>query len=372
MKNIVLICVISVIISSCEKFDEYELTPGKAYPTSNLVTSDKAESIAEILCNTLNNNKLIGIQLSIRDSLNESWNFSMGSTDLKQDNKLQDDHILRIGSVSKIYTSTLILKLIEEGYLELDQEIVDFFPEIENVKHVSIRNLLDHSSGITDVFSIPSVFISSSNFPDKRWNPNHIAKVCMEKNLQFTPGSKHSYSNTNYIILGIIAEKSTGQKVDELFARYLFNPLQLNNTLLVPIMGTPSALVNGYVHHFALSLKEWYVTEPDNTSWATVGFTAGAMATNSTELSAFIHALFSGEIISDESLRQMTNFSGNKGLGLFKININNHYYYGHEGEITGFESITAYDPVKQVSIAICCNTTPFKINDLLDKIDTVL
>jgi D-alanyl-D-alanine carboxypeptidase len=336
------------------------------------VTEEKAVKIIDAVCNTLNSDQIIGAQVSIRDSLNEEWNISMGATDLKQDNDLGNKHILRIGSVTKIYTATLILKFIESGYLQLDEKISKYYPDYENVKNITIENLLNHSSGIVDVFALPSIFISASNFPDKYWDPNSLVEVCLNKKLEFSPGSKHVYSNTNYLILGLIAEKVSGENIGKLFSDYLLKPLELNNTFLVPYMDTPSRLVNGYVHHFALSLKEWYTNEPENTAWSTIGFSAGAGASNSSDLSAFTHYLFNGHIISPESLALMTDFHGDKGLGLFKIKVNDHYYWGHEGEITGFESVTAYDPVEKIIISICYNTTPSNPHDLLNKIDKVL
>lgn len=370
--NFPLVFLIISCLYSCEKFEDYHPSQCESYEVTELIDSSKASIISEIVCNTINDNELIGIQVSITDHLGESWSFSAGASDLKQSKCLENDDLLRIGSVTKIYTATLILKLIEENYFQLDQKLSDYFPDIENVKDVSIKNLLNHSSGITDIFSIPSTFITASEFPDKKWNPSHLAEVCMEKNLKFDPGTEHSYSNTNYIILGLVAEKATGKDIDKLFDEYIFRPLNLENTFFVPYHDTPSRLVNGYVHHFALSLNEWYTTEPENTSWSTLGFSAGAMVTNSAELSAFMKYLFGEEIIQVESLELMTEFVGDKGLGLFKINVNDHHYYGHEGEITGFESICVYNPESEIIISICCNTTPFNITELLNKIDAQL
>jgi len=372
MKRSIIVLIFPFLLYSCEKFEDYNPVIDTGPEPTNLVTPEKAEKITNVIYNTLNSNELIGIQVSIRDRLNESWNASFGATDLKQRNKLENQHILRIGSVTKIFTATLLLKLIQLNYLQPDQYLSEFYPDIKEIKGVTIKDLLNHSSGIADVFSIPSIFIASSNFPDKLWNPNHLAKVCMEKKLQFSPGSEHAYSNTNFIILGLVAEKATGKKVSELFSEYIIEPNNLTNTSLVPYMNTSPNLINGYVHNYALSLKEWYPTVPENTSWATVGFTAGAMTSNSTDLSTFTYRLFSGEILWDASLKLMTTFSDDYGLGLKKIKVNDHYSWGHEGEITGFESITAYNPDTGIVISICCNTTPFKIQELLNKIDAEL
>ncbi len=359
-------------LHSCEKFDEYDISSYTDPPVTALINEDKAERIAGLVINTLNSKELIGIQVSIRDSMGESWNMSFGSKDLQQTKRLTNQDILRIGSVSKIYTSALILKLVEHGALEPGQSLTDFFPDYEEMKNVTILNLLNHSSGIADIFSIPAVFISCSNFPGKQWNPEQMAKDCLDKGLDFKPGTKHSYSNTNFILLGLIAEQVTGRRIHEVFSEILLEPRNLTSTRLVPYMDPPKELVNGYVHHFALNLKEWYTTEPENSSWATAGYTAGALVSNSTSLSLFTHRLFSGSILESESLAAMTTFSDKYGLGLMRMNINNNTYWGHEGEITGFESITAYNPERGITISICCNTTPFKIHDLLKQIDTEL
>ena len=329
-------------------------------------------NITETVCHTLNDNELIGIQVSIRDSLNEEWNISGGAVDLAQQVDMENQHILRIGSVTKIFTATLILKLIEENHLQLDQPLSDFYPEQDNIAGITIRHLLNHSSGIIDLFSIPSIFISASNFPGKHWDPNPIVEVCMNKDLRFTPGSDYSYSNTNYLLLGLLAEQITDKDIDQLFGEYILAPLDLNSTYLVPYMPVPTALTNGYVHRFALSLQEWYVTEPENTAWATIGFTAGAMASNASDLSAFLFHLFNGDILNETSLTLMTTFNEDHGFGLFRIKVNDQYYWGHEGEITGFESIAVFNPTTRTIISICCNTTPFKINNLLNEIDALL
>lgn len=368
----IIMCFLCVFQISCEQFEDYRCLTDNELNTSNFVNDEKAKEIADEVCNTLNSNELTGIQVSIIDSIGERWGFSIGSTDLKHNQSLEDYHILRIGSVTKIYTATLILKLVENNYLQLDQYLSDFYPEFENAKEITIRNMLNHSSGIVDVFSIPSIFISATNFPDKQWNSNNLAETCLSKKLNFSPGTRTEYSNTNFILLGLIAEKTSGNKMPQLYKEYIINPLNLKNTYFVPYENHPPELVNGYVHHYALSLSEWYTNEPDNTSWATIGYTAGAMVSNAAELADFTYQLFKGNIINQASLAQMTSFFGNKGLGLFTINVNNNTYWGHEGEITGFEAITAYNPETKVVISITCNTTPFDIYELLNAIDKVL
>lgn len=357
---------------SCTKYDSPVCPTYEELPATELIDSDRADAIAKAICESAGENKLIGVQVCVSDSLDELWKLSVGSVDLHRDNSLENYHVLRIGSVTKIFTAALIMKLAEDDVLSLDQKISDFYPDFEHADKISIENLLNHSSGIKDVFTIPSVFITSTNFPDKVWNPKDLAKACLSKKLNFTPGSEHSYSNTNYILLGLIAEKTAGKKAADLYREHIFEPCGLSNTYFIPFEDPPAELVTGYVRNYALSLKKWYPNPPGNVSWATVGFTAGAIASNSSDLTKFALMLFRGDILDDASLEATTDFQGKYGLGLQKFKVNDKYYYGHEGEITGFEAICAYDPSDGKVVSICCNTTPARIIDLLEKIDSAL
>ena len=104
----------------------------------------------------MNGKELLGVQACLTDILGNSWKVSMGATEPDQVNPLLDHHLLRIGSVTKIYTTALIMKLMEDEYPTLDQETSEYFPGRENVDGVTIRNLLNHSSGIADIFTIPA------------------------------------------------------------------------------------------------------------------------------------------------------------------------------------------------------------------------
>ncbi len=364
--------VLILFLTTCQKLEEVACLTGKEYPVTWLISRAKSERIAGIVCNYMNENSLLGMQISIRDSLGGGWNLSLGYTDLGQNIPLGNRHALRIGSITKLYTATLMMELVEQGILRLEQPVADFLGDLPNVEKVSILHLLNHSSGIADVFSLPELLVSASNFPQKRWNPMDLAETCLHKKLLFQPGERHSYSNTNYLLLGIIAEKATGKRLAQLFSEHIIDPLLLASTRLVPFMPAPDDLVNGYVHHYALSIREWYTNTRENTAWSTIGYSAGAMVSSAGELSAFTHGLFEGDLLQPETLRKMTDFNGNMGLGLFRFRINDQEYWGHEGEITGFECITAYHPGTGVVISICCNTTPFSITDLLSEIDAVL
>jgi len=370
--TIFFLIVLVTLLSSCEEFEEYTYYPKENIPVSDGIDSAKASALLYDLTELLNSNELLGIQVCVAHNQQSIWSASLGTLDPGQSVPVKNHHLLRIGSVTKIYTATLIMRLVEEGYLSLETNIADFYTQNTNIKEVTVQHLMEHTSGIRDIFTMPAILINATNFPDKQWNPRQLAKTCMEKSLHFEPGSDYSYSNTNYILLGLIAEKVTGIKINELYSKYITEPLGLADTRFVPYDPPPSNLISGYVHHYALSFLEWYPTEPENISWSTLAFSAGAMVTTATELATFMQYLFSGEIVSPESLEAMKGLSNGKGKGLVSTNINGTPYYGHEGEITGFESMVLYQPETGWTIAVCSNTTPFQVKEAVRIINSQL
>jgi CubicO group peptidase (beta-lactamase class C family) len=357
------------VLAGCEKLEEID-NPGEVhYPITKLVDQETARLIAETLVNELNAHDLLGIQVCIGDSTGETWTLSAGSVVIKRKELLRDDHVFRIGSVSKIYTSTVVVSLAENDILDLDQKISDYFPGFSNASKITVRNLLNHSSGLRDIFSLPDVFIESSILPDKKWNHKEMAETCLKSALLFDPGTETHYSSANFILAAIIAEAATGKTILDLYHEIIFDPHRLESMLFVPYETHTPMLIDGFVHHFALSMTEWYRHTPSHTSWATAAHASGAMASNAGELTRFTHNLFKGNIVRSESIDEMTVFLGNKGLGLFEYHVNGRAHWGHEGEIMGFEAITAYNPRAKITYAICCNTTPFQIDQLLESVE---
>jgi D-alanyl-D-alanine carboxypeptidase len=373
IRTIIGCLVISFLMTftGCEKLELLDNSDAISPSSTSQIDEISAEMISDAIIEEINANELVGVQVSIVDSLGETWTHSSGSADIERMESLHDEHIFRIGSVSKIYTSTIVVKLSEDGILDLDQKISEYFPDFPNAHKISIRNLLNHSSGIRDVFSLPDLFLESSFLPDKIWNHQEVAETCLGSELLFNPGEETHYSSANFILAAIIAEKATGKEILDLYHEIICSPLGLSHTFFLPYESHPPLLINGFVHRFAFSLSKWYIHTTDQTSWSTAAHASGALAANSKDLSWFIHHLFFGSIVNHVSLAEMTTFFENKGFGLFKFNVNGRAHWGHEGEIMGFEAITAYNPQTKITYAICCNTTPYDIYHLLDIIEHI-
>jgi len=357
------------LLNSCEPFESYQIIDVDPPAFQDHIDSLEAMEIVSELTALMNEKELLGMQICVAHQQHGFWSVSLGTTGPDQEDSIENDHVLRIGSVTKIYTATLIFRLIEDGYLQLEQDISEFFPNENHMEDVTIEQLLAHTSGIRDIFTMTSVLVNASNFPDKQWDPHQVAKACMKKQLLFEPGTDYSYSNTNYIILGLIAEQVSGMTLAQLYNAYIFNPLELEQTCFVPYERIPGNLISGFVHHYALSLTEWYPSVPGNTSWPTLAYSSGAMVTSAMELAAFLNHLLSGDLLLPQSMEEMTGGTDGRGKGLASIGINGNAWFGHEGEITGFESMALFQPETGWIITVITNTTPFHIKEAVSIIE---
>lgn len=370
-----------IITSSCGKMPLCDCMGREELPTSAFIDGTKAKSIADLTCQFINNEKVPAIQISIIDSLGNIWTLSTGNADKKRKTVLTDEHIFRLASITKVFTGTVIFKLIDEGKLNLTDKLIDYFPDYTNAPNVTIGNLLDHSSGIKELLTLPDILMSGTINTDKVWDINQIVSTIAKKKLVFETGTDHQYSNTNTVLIGLIAEKVTGKKMSELYDEYIFNSLNLNNIVFCHYKGTPEKLISGYDRKI-LPMPGLYEVASENTAWATSAFTSGALVANSEETALFFHHLLMGDIISEQSLNEMKSFEAANdpqdkhleyfGKALFEWEINGNLYYGHEGLFVGFDNIVSFREKDKTTIVILSNISSFNKFNFLSEIDKII
>jgi D-alanyl-D-alanine carboxypeptidase len=379
--NFLIILTTMTMLISCGKIPTYDCMGRSDFQTNQFITLNKAKSIADILCNYVNNEKVPCIQVTVIDSIGNNWTLTTGTSDVKRRRPASNDDLLRLASITKTFTSTVILSLVEQGKLNLDDKLITYFPEFKEAKDVTIKNLLNHSSGIKELLTLPDILTSSTLFTTKIWDINSIVKTISAKKLVFQTGSNFQYSNTNYVLLGLIAEKIEQKKISQLYYDYILNPLSLDKISLVPQEETPENLISGYDRKL-LPTPGMYEVTPQNTAWASAAFTSGALVGNSEQTGLFFHKLLTGQILSSSSLNKMEEFGKKKnpdnehqeyfGLGLFKFEINSNTYYGHEGLFVGADNVACFRIKDKVTIVILSNVSTFNKFNLLKDIDDML
>lgn len=250
----------------------------------------------------------------------------------------------RIGSITKTFTSVMILQLIEEGKLSLNTKLSSFYPDVVNAEDITIAQLLNHSSGVKSFTDDPK-FIEIYASPQ---TSSTLITMIEGYDSLFTPGSKGEYSNSNYYLLGHILEQVTKQTYQENLSVRITEKLQLKNTYYGGAIRPEHNEVSSYYFVEGRWLKS---VESD----MSVPHGAGAMVSSTKDLNQFIQALFNEQLISKDSLASMLEIEHGYGKGIFKQSHDNRASYSHNGRIDHFDSLLAYEPETKMSIAILNN-----------------
>jgi D-alanyl-D-alanine carboxypeptidase len=320
---------------------------------ANKVEHEDLKNILDAYCKA---NSGIGLQASVIMPDGGVLNAVSGYSDIKRKCPLTRNSLLLIGSITKIYTATLIMNEVEEGRISLDDKIEKWISASWS-KDVSLRMLLNHTSGIPSYTASPFFLISAFTFRNRSWTTEQITKYFITTQLLFKPGSMYRYSNSNYVLLGIILEKTTGKK----YAQFLKEKFPNAGTCFD--CGPYMPLSNGYDR----SILHLGITDmtPFRTSFKTSLFSAGGIASTSEETARFAHDLFSGGILSPASLNCMMKFVEAKdisypglrgyGLGIKRFVLDKEDLYGHTGTVPGYSGIVLHNMKKGYTICILGN-----------------
>jgi CubicO group peptidase (beta-lactamase class C family) len=263
-----------------------------------------------------------------------------GMADLEKRVPATAETVFPIASLTKQFTAAAVMKLAEERRLSLDDSIGKHLPGLPREWHgLRVRQLLNHTSGIP----AHPVLLSYDLAPD-----SVLARVAKEP-LEFAPGTRWSYSNTGYLVLGLLIEKVSGES----YAGYL------ERTMLRPHGLVATHYCGGRPHATGYARRDTAVVAMPPTRMAAV-FAAGALCSTAGDLAAWSRALALGRVVSPESWTRMTTpegaaRDGGYGFGLIVQPIEGRRVIGHGGELEGFRSSSAYLPDDSLSVVVLTN-----------------
>ncbi|WP_179884895.1 serine hydrolase [Bacillus sp. AFS015802] len=320
--------------------------------------------------------QLPGISVCLTDSSGDDFITASGFREMNQGTLLDPYDHQRVGSITKVLISTLILKLQEDGLLSLEQSVESILPgTLKNGSLISVRQLLQHRSGLKDylwmdIAGTKCIEHAVSSLQDL-FPPQSLVRLISNHDLEFEPGTKFKYSNTGYILLGMILEKCTGEKLEHIVHHRIIQPLQLERTYFPAANSVTPPFVAGHSKATPdLTDISDDITEITNLN-VSIMWTAGALISNTAEIQTFMKALFSSTLLSQESLEQMLNFHETDhpnqfyGLGLYRYTFESGMQaYGHQGGVHGYESVTLYFPDKQIFMTVIVNQMPVGVVSL--------
>ena len=298
------------------------------------------------------NNRFMGSVAVLKDG-QLIYERAIGFADLESGQKANNRSKYRIGSISKTFTTVLVLKAVEAGKLNLDKTIESYFPAIPNADKITIKHLLGHRSGIHN-------FTNDKSYLD--WNTeakseSAMVEIIAKGGSDFEPGTKTEYSNSNFVLLSYILEKVEKKSYASLLSESITQPLELANTRF----GGKIDPDKNECYSYKYVDKAWKIEEETDLS---IPMGAGSIVSTPSDLARFSDALFAGKLVSAENLAEMETIVDGLGFGLFQFPFYDRKGYGHTGGIDGFTSVFMNFPDGKVSYALTSNGSRMNNNDI--------
>lgn len=295
------------------------------------------------------------------------WKYSVGHVGQENEKKVQGNELFIAASITKTFVAVCILQLEEEGLLSLENKVIQYLDEQTIAaltkfqgksyeKELTLEHLLRHTSGINDYLNKGQVHLDAyKNEPDWQYSLQERIDIALKLTPSINKLGKYKYSNTNYILLGMIAEKVENKTIADIIDDRIIEPLELQNTTLQPSKGRLPNMLKGYY-----------------TNWDLTSFTlnfnfmnsAGGILTNVEDLVLFSQGLFSGKLFrSKATLERMLEFKKGYGLGvmLFDKSGRTGKIMGHSGFDPGYTCYLIYMEKQDTTIVTVINQSELKV-----------
>jgi D-alanyl-D-alanine carboxypeptidase len=359
--SIVLFSAALLLLGSCRKpeigpTEQCTFTPGTTHPKSAAYQAVLDHYVAK---------GLPGISALIRDG-NGVWVGAAGKADIGKRVDMAPCTVSKAASVTKTFIGALALKLVEEGKFGLDDPLTKWLPEktLSNLKNANIstvRQLLNHTTGIADVIEDDGFYLAVLNNPAKKWTPEALLEFVYGDEPEFAPGTGVSYSNTNFLLLAMVMNQATGQDHSKLLRDKILVPLALEHSFYYWHDDLPAQVAQGY---FDLYNNETIVNVTNFNTGSGNGY--GGLYSTVFDLQTFIEALVRDKtLLSSNMTDQMLTFgepegTTNKRLGLsifkdFLERAPDQFAYGHRGRDLGYTADMFWFPNQDYTLTYLIN-----------------
>ncbi|MFD7584479.1 serine hydrolase domain-containing protein [Kitasatospora sp. NPDC059811] len=334
------------------------MTVGALAPTAAFA-GGKPDSVQQGLNALVKDDGMPAALASVKGRDGRTRTYTAGVGDIATGAKPPVDGQVRIGSNTKPFTAVVVLQLVAEGKVGLDAPVETYLPGLLrgdgiDGRNITVRQLLQHTSGLPEYVDKDSILTS----PNRYYEPRELLDAALAQKAHFAPGTSWEYSNTNYLLAGLIIQKVTGRPLGEEINRRIVDRIGLRHTYFPTPgdTGIREAHPKGYNREADGSLRDYTELDP---SW---GWAAGAVVSTNTDLNAFFTALLGGRLLPPAQLAQMrTTVPADEvspgvryGLGLMSRPLScGGQYWGHGGTIPGYKTTGGVtDDGRAASIAV--------------------
>jgi D-alanyl-D-alanine carboxypeptidase len=328
-----------------------------------------------------------GVSVAIVWDDGRAWTGASGFRDVAKGDPMTTDTAFALASVSKTLTAAVVLQLVDEGVLRLDQKVAPLLPEYPMHRKVTVRELLDHTSGLPDYFLNGKIDRPLQSDKDVAWSAAEAWDYVLPPRKRYAPGRIWYYSNTNYLLLGELVERVTGRPLAEQVRSRLLDPLAMESSWYQDAEEPRAHGTQSYrlVPQLDGSVRAVRVAKQSDVmqfrSVVTAAGGAGSIAATALDAAHWMQAYARGDILSPAMHRAMLADIANTrklnaeipyGLGIQAVPLGGRPAFGHSGRFLGFRNVVRYLPLGGVTIAVLTNqgvADPSKVADkLLDVI----
>jgi D-alanyl-D-alanine carboxypeptidase len=288
------------------------------------------------------------------------WVRAYGLADVRSKVRMRTNLHHRIGSVTKTFTAAVLLQLDGEGKLSLDDTIDKYVANVPNGDRITLRQVADMTSGVASYTQNPTFVNALYANPERRWKPEEVLKLGLAESPVFEPGTEFQYSNTNFILLGMVIEQVEGKPIGVVYRERIFDPLKLRETSW-PAGSTrlPTPHDHGYTLQGQSSDKP-----VDATKWSvSAEWTAGELISTVYDLLVYGRATATGDglLPPEQQQERLDSFNPrippenaklSYGFGL----VNDRGWIGHTGDVPGFTTAMYYHPDIETTVVIEANS----------------
>lgn len=304
-----------------------------------------------------------GISVALIFPNDEIYLGASGLSDIETGHKMDTSHLFQMASVTKLFTSAIVMKLIEQGYFTLDDTIGRFLPVLNNVPvNTKIRYLLNHRSGIADILENNDLVNEWFTSPLMIWKAEDVINQFCGP-VKFKQNTKWQYSNTNYVLLGMLIEAVTASSFHEAIKNYIKIPYHLDEMYIDPFEVIPPTATKGWTQWDNVNVFNTDAAIFLNPCSQSMFSSAGSMVALPKHVALFTRLYHGGNFISDELMEEVRKVSNvnfgdganGYGLGMMRYQFNGNTYYGHGGDVNGFTMLSIHSPTANITFTLGIN-----------------
>ncbi|MCF7902937.1 MAG: beta-lactamase family protein [Candidatus Marinimicrobia bacterium] len=314
-----------------------------------------------------------GITVGIWTTDQGKWVQAFGNANLEPIEVMTVDKGFRIGSVTKTFTATVILQMVDRGQIDLDETINNIgFNDVHNSDMITVKQLLNMTSGLPDYIYDEEFIDAFLNNPTNVWTPQELINMAMARPVNFQPGEDYEYCNINYILLGMIIEEISGSSYESMVESNIIEPLGLTNTFFPEVSYLNEDFCSGYSINNEMIIYNGTVMDP-SFAWS-----AGGMVSNLEDMSLWARALGQGTFLSNQNQQERMTWNGFSGEDdpYIKYCLGGWWYsdifYGHTGVARGYTDAIYYMPSTESVFVIIANADYADIDNIFEKLSSVV